>query len=633
MRLRKYSLGPIALIIAACSGEHPSVAGSNAPSAGGAAGSNGGAAGSDGGASQPDDDPSGGAAPSTCSDGLRNGSESGIDCGGACAPCDPGPSCGEPDACPSGVCIDGECAAPECGDAVQNGNEACDDGVNDGAYGGCATDCTSLAPYCGDGEKNGDEACDDGAKNGSYGFCGADCTGPGPRCGDGMTDSPNERCDDSDEHNGTEGSCNSTCTGIGELCGNHVLDPGETCDISDPGTGFACDLRCNLTLEGPDLATSYDSGDASNEEIYGIAQMTDGSTLVSGFRATTENGNDGWVARFDSALAYQTEWTFTGAGTHNDVAFDVVVDSEDSFYVGGRIGTAANGRTNHDRFLRKYDRNGAEQWTWHPQGTSYPNYNSDYVQTVALDPSGYLLAGGAAYTAQGDMHWVRKWDLDLQAQWGVNFNEGTRLQPVRALAVGADGRVVVGGASRANSNLEHARFFLRQYDQNKNLMWSLNHTDEPGIGTVHAAVLDSHNHIFAVGHTGATDNLAIRDIRVAKYDESGSRQCEYVQSGPGKHQDSALGAAIAQDDGVYVTGFIADSSNKPHIWLAYFGNNCELRWQWLSTSEGVGREVLTEPGGSLVVGGYEEHATAGRNAWLARFCDGGCSPRLVPESP
>ncbi len=126
-------------------------------------------------------------------------------------------------------------------------------------------------------------------------------------------------------------------------------------------------------------------------------------------------------------------------------------------------------------------------------------------------------------------------------------------------------------------------------------MWSLNHTHEPGIGTVHAAVLDSQNHIYAVGHTGASDNGAIRDIRVAKYDDEGTRQCEYVQSGPGSHHDSALGAAIAQDGGVYVIGFITDSDNGRRIWL--------------------------------------EHPTAGRNAWLGRFCDGGCTLRPVPEAP
>lgn len=88
----------------------------------------------------------------TCEDGIQNGDEEGVDCGGSCDPCEAGPSCedeeqngdesdvdcgGSCDACAdglmcgvagdceSGVCgeEDGLCAAPTCEDGVQNGDE------------------------------------------------------------------------------------------------------------------------------------------------------------------------------------------------------------------------------------------------------------------------------------------------------------------------------------------------------------------------------------------------------------------------------------------------------------------------------------------------------------------------------
>lgn len=68
----------------------------------------------------------------TCSDGIQNGTETGIDCGGSCDPC------------------------PTCSDGIKNGNET---GVD------CGGDCDPC-PTCDDGVQNGNETGID---------CGGDC--------------------------------------------------------------------------------------------------------------------------------------------------------------------------------------------------------------------------------------------------------------------------------------------------------------------------------------------------------------------------------------------------------------------------------------------------------------------------
>ena len=101
--------------------------------------------------------PGGGPAP-TCNDGILNGNETGVDCGGPdCAPCatcddgvqngnETGVDCGGPDCAPCATCNDG----------VQNGNET---GVDCGGL-----DCVPCAT-CNDGVQNGNET-------------GIDCGGP-----------------------------------------------------------------------------------------------------------------------------------------------------------------------------------------------------------------------------------------------------------------------------------------------------------------------------------------------------------------------------------------------------------------------------------------------------------------------
>lgn len=52
-----------------------------------------------------------------CSDGVKNGDETDLDCGGACTPCAVGGACGTPLDCASGVCAAAKCAkaAVPCG--------------------------------------------------------------------------------------------------------------------------------------------------------------------------------------------------------------------------------------------------------------------------------------------------------------------------------------------------------------------------------------------------------------------------------------------------------------------------------------------------------------------------------------
>jgi len=67
----------------------------------------------------------------SCHDGIQNGSETDVDCGGSCGPCDAGLGCDAEADCASGFCAGGVCC-----------NEACDDGCVrcdlEGARGICA---------------------------------------------------------------------------------------------------------------------------------------------------------------------------------------------------------------------------------------------------------------------------------------------------------------------------------------------------------------------------------------------------------------------------------------------------------------------------------------------------------------
>lgn len=79
----------------------------------------------------------------SCTDTVQNGTETDVDCGGVlCSPsskCDDSKYCVVPGDCKSGVCQGGTCQEATCGDGVKNGSEV---GVDCGGGGrGCATKC------------------------------------------------------------------------------------------------------------------------------------------------------------------------------------------------------------------------------------------------------------------------------------------------------------------------------------------------------------------------------------------------------------------------------------------------------------------------------------------------------------
>jgi hypothetical protein len=92
-------------------------------------------------------------AAASCSDGIKNGTETDIDCGGGSCPlCAEGRACAEGSDCTTGFCPSGVCAAPSCDDGVQNGEEAGIDCGGDcaGCPQGtaCAEDADCLSHVC-----------------------------------------------------------------------------------------------------------------------------------------------------------------------------------------------------------------------------------------------------------------------------------------------------------------------------------------------------------------------------------------------------------------------------------------------------------------------------------------------------
>jgi Sulfatase-modifying factor enzyme 1 len=146
----------------------------------------------------------------SCSDGVQNGQETDVDCGGpTCTPCTNGEACLKNTDCASGSCMGKLCVAASCSDGILDGTETdfdcggascppCTDGMKCGAganagnncvnkvcgagdAGSCATG-TCCPPSCTDGKQNGNETDVDCGGTSYMGQPACSACNPGQKC-------------------------------------------------------------------------------------------------------------------------------------------------------------------------------------------------------------------------------------------------------------------------------------------------------------------------------------------------------------------------------------------------------------------------------------------------------------------
>jgi hypothetical protein len=186
---------------------------------------------------------------------VKNGSETGVDCGGpTCADCPAGQGCLTGNDCLSGVCTNGVCQAPSCTDGVKNGTET-DTDCGGATCAKCVlnddclvnTDC--LSNQCVGGVCVATSGCADGQREGFASATNiAACSGGWTVAGVTTVASQSPQC----SRNAGDDSANplGTACSVADLCqvGWHVC--ANSAEVVTKSGG----LNCNGAFSNPSNA-------------------------------------------------------------------------------------------------------------------------------------------------------------------------------------------------------------------------------------------------------------------------------------------------------------------------------------------------------------------------------------------
>lgn len=365
--------------------------------------------------------------------------------------------------------------------------------------------------------------------------------------------------------------------GIDEEVNALAMGPGGALYAGGYFTMAGGELANSIARWDPATSTWHPLGSGVGGPDYpgvnALAVGLDGSLYAGGDFATAGGIQTNGIARWDGSTS---TWYALGSGIGDPmrtVVYALAAGPGDSLYAGGRFDTAGGVVANH---IARWN---SATTTWHTVGTG--NGLNGVVRALAAAPDGSLYAGGCFTTAGGVVaSLVARWDGSTSTWHALGSGRtGSQFSCVRALALGPDGSLYVGG------DVSTARWDGSQW-----------HPLGSGIDSgVDALAVGPDGSLYAGGWFTMAGGVAANYI--ARWDGS-----EWQPLGSGMNW-AVEALAFGPDGSLYAGGYFTTAGGMPA--------NRVARWdgsQWHPLGSGIGDssvQALTFGlDGSLYAGGW-----------------------------
>ena len=379
---------------------------------------------------------------------------------------------------------------------------------------------------------------------------------------------------------------------------------------------------------------------ATSDMARAVAIQSGGQIVVAGMLSNTP-GNKVALARYTSTGILDTTFGTAGSvttscGSTYEELYSIATQSDGKTVA---VGSANYGGTSGILLIR-YNANGTLDTGFGTGGivTTSIGTSSNYGRAVILQSDGRIVVGGYAYgTSSYDFALVRyNSDGSLDTTFGtggvVLTDVGTSSDYAYSMAVGADGKIVLAGASSNNTYYDLA---VVRYNSDGSLDTTFGSEGKviTSVGTssdyAYSVAVQSDGKVVAAGYASVN---SYADFALVRYNVDGTLDTTF--GGTGKittavatNSDMAYAVAVQSDGKIVAAGYAYGAANNNDFALVRYNADGSLDTTFgtggkvitpIGTSSDYGRAIALQPDGRIVVAGYAGSTTSD-NIALARY--------------
>jgi uncharacterized delta-60 repeat protein len=412
-----------------------------------------------------------------------------------------------------------------------------------------------------------------------------------------------------------QGSDNAFAIGVNAA--GEVFVAGESAGTA--GSPYAYDfVTLKFSTVGVCLWTNRFHGAGTGNDIaHGLALDSAGDVLVTGESSGLSTRTDFATVKYSGQGV--PLWTNRyRAAADSAIARAIAIDGNDDAYVTGY--TYASGLV-----TIKYSSEGVPLWT----NVYLGPVNQGYASSIALDGHGKVFVSGfstgngtsddfvtLAYSTAGAGLWTNRYDGPDSGSDQAN-----------AMAVDVNGNAFVAGGTAASGLTE---FVAIKYSNNGAPLWTNRYRGGGSrYGGASDVVLDAAGNVFLAGSSIGSGTYG--DFVTLKYSNDGIPLWtnRYVSS----YDDAVNSLTLDPNGNVFVTGYFTDSSGIAFD-LATVAYSNDGTWLWTDTYNGPannddsGNAIAPDRSGNVFVTGYSRATNGYADIVLLKYSTTLVSPPL-----